>query len=226
MFIKLGTLNPIYYLLYSTGEKLTITQIEGQIPQAPLSKEDRETYVKDWIHIPTGKEERFKQFILDWGDGDNKAPFWPDTNLIAELCDWQEAMHYIDDSTGVCAGVSSFMCKPPYHIHNYPNIISAATGIDFDEDSLWKLAARNRNLVRAFNIRRGLKKEDERPPDDHWRKRFPEFEAELLDTYYKFKGWNDQGVPTKEYLHELDLDYVAQDLELRGFLKSAEAQNE
>ena len=220
MFIKLGTLNPMYFLLYATGEKLTITQIEGGIPQAPLAPEDRKAYVKDWVQIPTGKEERFKQFVLEWGDEGKKAPFWPDTDLLNELVEWQEAMHYVDDATGVCAGVSSFMPKPPYHIHNYPDIISAATGIDFDEDSLWKLAARNRNLVRAINIRRGLKKEDERPPDDHWKKRFPEFEAELIDNYYKFKRWNDQGVPTKEYLHELDLDYVSEDLEQRGFLPS------
>lgn len=229
MFIKLGTLNPLYYLLYSTGEKLTITQIEGQIPQAPLAPEDREAFVKDWIHIPTGKEEKFKKFILEWGDGENKSPFWPNSDMLNEIIDWQEAMHYIDDSTGVCAGASSFMSKPPYHIHNYPLLVSAATGIDFDEDKLWKLAARNRNLVRAINIRRGLKKEDERPPDDHWKKRFPEYEAKLLDNYYKHKGWNNRGVPTKEHLHELDLDYVAEDLERRGFLKStgeAEAQNE
>ncbi|MGD8229215.1 MAG: aldehyde ferredoxin oxidoreductase N-terminal domain-containing protein, partial [Desulfobacteraceae bacterium] len=33
--LKLGMLNPIYFLMYSTGEKINITQIEGQFPQAP-----------------------------------------------------------------------------------------------------------------------------------------------------------------------------------------------
>lgn len=223
MFIKLGTLNPIYYLMYATGEKLTITQIEGQIPQAPLAKEHRIAFVKDWIHIPTGKEERFKQFILEWGDEGKVLPFWPPMDLIFELVDWQERMHYIDDSTGVCAGVSSFMCKPPYHIHNYPLILCAATGIQFDEDKVWTLAARNRNLVRAINMRRGMKKEDERPPKDHWKKRFPEFEAKLLDEYYSFKGWDSRGIPTREYLHRLGLDFVAEDFERRGILKPAGA---
>jgi len=40
-------------------------------------------------------------------------------------------------------------------------------------------------------------------------KRFPDLEKELLDTYYKFKGWNNDGIPTKESLHDLGLDYVA-----------------
>ena len=34
--LKLGMLNPIYYLMYCTGEKINITQIEGQFPQAPF----------------------------------------------------------------------------------------------------------------------------------------------------------------------------------------------
>ena len=45
-------------------------------------------------------------------------------------------MHYIDDALGMCAGLSSFPLKPPYHIHNYPKFISAATGIDMDEAGL------------------------------------------------------------------------------------------
>jgi len=114
------------------------------------------------------------------------------------------------------AGLSSFPIKPPYHIHNLPKLISSATGLDIDEDRLWEIAKRNRNLLRAINIRRGMRRKDERPPDDHWRKRFPEFEAELHDAYYKFKGWNNEGIPTKETLDELGLDYVSQDFEQRG----------
>ncbi|MFH1434856.1 MAG: aldehyde ferredoxin oxidoreductase N-terminal domain-containing protein, partial [Pseudomonadota bacterium] len=33
--LKLSMLNPIYFLMYATGEKINITQIEGQFPQAP-----------------------------------------------------------------------------------------------------------------------------------------------------------------------------------------------
>ena len=53
-------------------------------------------------------------------------------------------------------------------------------------------------------------------------RRFPELEEELLSTYYAYKGWNSDGIPTKERLHELDLDYVAEDLEKRGFLKNGQ----
>ena len=219
--IKLGVTNPIYYLMWATGEKINITQIEGQIPQAPLSKEQREEFVKDWIHVPTGKEEKFKKFILEWGEEGTSFPFYPGIDVVCDLVDWQEIMHYIDDSTGICAGLSSFPIKPPYHIHNLPLFVSYATGIDFSEEQLWNTASRIRNLVRANNIRRGLKKEDERPPEDHWRKRFPDYEAKLLEEYYKFKGWDTRGIPTRETLDKLGLGFVGEDFIKRGILKEA-----
>jgi aldehyde:ferredoxin oxidoreductase len=221
--IKLGTVNPIYYLMWSTGEKINVTQIEGQIPQGPFpTRELKEEFVEDWVQIPTGKEEKFRQFILEWGDGDNRLPFWPSVDLICELVEWQETMHYIDDCTGICTGLSSFAYKPPYHIHNLPHLISAATGIDLDEAGLWQIVRRNRILIRGINVRRGLRRKDERPPEDHWRKRFPELEARLQDEYYKFRGWNKEGIPHKETLGQLGLDYVREDFEQRGIYQSGE----
>jgi aldehyde:ferredoxin oxidoreductase len=217
--IKLGTLNPIYFPMWATGEKANITQMEGQIPQSPLPKEFREEFVKDWIQIPTGKEERFKKFILEWGDPGTSFPYYPPIELICELVEWQETMHYIDDCLGLCTGVSSFAYKPPYHIHNLPLFVSYATGINLDEDELWQIAARNRNLVRAINIRRGLRREEERPPEDHWRRRFPDYETRLLDEYYKFRGWNSEGIPTEDTLRKLSLEYVYEDLVRREILE-------
>ncbi|MFC1991609.1 aldehyde ferredoxin oxidoreductase N-terminal domain-containing protein [Chloroflexota bacterium] len=213
--LKLGMLNPIYFLMYATGEKINITQIEGQFPQEPFpTREEREAFVKDWIQVP---DEKFKQYFLDWEPrGEHSNPHYPTVQMSCEIVDWMEKMHYIDDALGVCAGLSSFPLKPPYHIHNYPAIISAATGLDIDEAGLGEITKRNRTLLRAINIRKGMRRSDEKPPEDHWRHRFPELEAELLDEYYKFKGWNNEGIPTKESLHELGLDYVGEDLELRG----------
>ena len=88
-----------------------------------------------------------------------------------------------------------------------------------DEAKLTHTANRNRTLVRAVNVRRGMRRKDEKPPQNHWKKRFPELETALMDEYYKFKGWNNQGIPTKESLHKLDLDYVRDDFIKRGILE-------
>ena len=219
--LKLGMLNPVYFLMYSTGEKINITQIEGSFPQAPFATmEERQDFVKDWVQVP---DKKFKQYLLDWEfRGDHSNPIYPTVEMSCDIVDWQEMMHYIDDALGICAGLSSFPLKPPYHIHNFPTLISSAIGLEMDEEGLKKVYRRNRNLLRAVNIRRGLKRTDEKPPEDHWRKRFPELETELLDSYYKFKGWNNQGIPTKETLNELSLDYVSEDFLHRGILTDDE----
>jgi benzoyl-CoA reductase subunit BamB len=221
--LKLGMLNPIYFLMWATGEKINITQIEGNFPQAPFpTREEREEFCKDWIQVP---DEKLKQYFLDWElRGDFSIPNYPTPEMCCEIVDWQERMHYIDDATGMCAGLSSFPLKPPYHIHNLPTFISAATGMELDSDGLTRIAQRNRNLVRAINVRRGLRRKDDAPPQDHWRRRFPELEEKLLDTYYGFRGWNRQGIPAQESLHELGLDYVAEDFLERGILTDAEEE--
>ncbi|MGB5751088.1 MAG: aldehyde ferredoxin oxidoreductase N-terminal domain-containing protein [Desulfobacterales bacterium] len=219
--LKLSMLNPVYFLMYATGEKINITQIEGQFPQAPYPKrEHREAFVKDWFQVP---DEKFKQYFLDWEPrGENSNPYYPTVQMSCDIVDWQEKMHYIDDALGMCAGLSSFPLKPPYHIHNYPKFISAGAGIDMDEEKLSQAAKRYRTLVRAINISRGMRRKDDKPPENHWKKRFPELEKELLDTYYQFKGWNSDGIPTKESLNELGLDYVSEEFIKRGILTDGE----
>jgi len=216
--LKLGMLNPVYFLMYCTGEKANITQIEGQFPQEPFpNREMREEFVKDWIQVP---DEKFKKYFLDWEPrGENANPHYPTPQMASEIVEWMEKMHYIDDALGVCAGLSSFPLKPPYHMHNYPAFVSAATGIDMDQAGLNQVYHRNRNLIRSINIRRGLSRADEKPPEDHWKKRFPEIEEKLLDTYYEYKGWDRNGIPKKETLHDLGLDYISEDFEQRGIIK-------
>ncbi|PLX40166.1 MAG: aldehyde dehydrogenase [Deltaproteobacteria bacterium] len=217
--LKLGMMNPVYFLMYSTGEKMNITQIEGQFPQAPFATvEEREAFVKDWIQVP---DDKFKDYLMKWEfRGEFSNPYYPTIDMCCEIVDWMEMMHYIDDALGMCAGLSSFPLKPPYHIHNYPKFIEAGSGIPMDEEKLTKAVKRYRTLVRANNIRRGMRRADEKPPENHWKKRFPEYEAELLSAYYKFKGWNDDGIPTEESLRDLGLGYVADEFLAKGILKA------
>lgn len=217
--IKLGKLNPPYFLMIATGEKMAITQIEGSFPQDPLpTREEREEFVKRWVAPP---DDRFKKWFLEWEKRHEIS-----NEASCAICDWNEAMHYIDDSIGLCGFLSSFRGQfgggVVYHIHNIPHIVSLATGMELDKDGLWKIFQRNRNLVRALNVRRGLRRKDERPPEDHWKVRDHEFEQKLLDDYYEFKGWTKEGIPTKETLDKLGLDYVSKDFLQRGILTGNE----
>jgi len=66
-----------------------------------------------------------------------------------------------------------------------------------DETKLTQIYNRNRNLIRAINVRRGLRRVDEKPPEDHWRKRFPELEQNLLDKYTGLKAGTMTASPRK-----------------------------
>ena len=53
-------------------------------------------------------------------------------------------------------------------------------------------------------------------PEHRWLKQEPEMEQKLLDAYYEFKGWTDDGIPGKETLDRLGLTYVGEDFVTRG----------
>ena len=171
--IKLGMINYPYFLMYATGEKMNITQIEGSYPQSAQ---------------PIWKSEKSLSKVGTRLLNDSKNGFWNGSRVnihaieaSVNICDWNETMHYVDDAIGTCAFLSSFRGqfggRPPYHIYNLPEILSHwRPALNLDSDGLWKIAARNRNLVRAINVRRGLRRSDETPPADHWKKRDPETE--------------------------------------------------
>ena len=216
--LKLGMVNYPYFLMYATGEKMNITQIEGSFPQVAIADlEERKEFVKGWEAAP----DRFKKWFMEW-----EPRTHPSIEAAVHICDWNETMHYVDDAIGTCAFLSSFTGqwagRPSYHIHNLPEFVSLAVGMDLDSDGLWEIAARNRNLIRAINVRRGLRRSDEKPPEDHWKKREPETEQKLLDEYYAFKGWTNDGIPTKEKLDSLNLEYVSEDFIRRGILSGSE----
>ena len=214
--IKLGKVNPAFFLMLATGEKMSITQIEGSFPQDPLpTQEERDEFVKKWEAVP---DDKFKEYFRNW-----KKKSEISDEATCDIVEWNEAMHYIDDAIGTCGFVSSFRGQfggaVPYHVNNIPGIIALATGMEMDQQKLWKTAQRIRALVRAVNVRRGLRRKDERPPEDHWAVRNEEYEQNLLSKYYEFKGWTSDGIPTRQKLELLDLGYVADDLEQRGILK-------
>jgi len=204
--------NYAYYLMYATGEKMNITQLEGSFPQSALpDKKARKAFVKGWAAAP----ERFRQWFLEWEPGRQHS-----LEASVNIADWNEAMHYLDDSLGICPLLSSFRGqyggRPLYHLHNLPELISLATGRQLDSEGLWETAGRNRQLIRAINVRRGLRRSVEESTEEHWALTEPEMGRKLLDAYYEFRGWTSDGIPAKETLDGLGLDFVSKDFVTRG----------
>jgi aldehyde:ferredoxin oxidoreductase len=103
-------------------------------------------------------------------------------------------------------------------LSNIPKLVSAITGW---ETSLWeimKAGERKINMFKAFNVREGFGPEDdwlpermfegiESGPKKGWKVDRDEL-REAIDIYYKMMGWDEQGVPTREKLIELDIPWV------------------
>lgn len=94
--------------------------------------------------------------------------------------------------------------------------LNAATGWDVDREEFFTTGGRIFNLKRLYNTRLGISRKDDALPHRMARHRrgggthelAPLFE--MLDEYYKLRGWDELGLPTKETLRKLGLtDYAA-----------------
>ncbi len=106
---------------------------------------------------------------------------------------------------------------------NYAKMINAVTGWAFSVEDVERLGERIYNLERAFNCREGVTRKDDQLPFRAGHVPIPsgpskgmycppeEFQA-MLDEYYRLRGWNANGIPTKEKLQALGLEELIQDL--------------
>ncbi len=79
------------------------------------------------------------------------------------------------------------------------------------------------NMMRVFNIREGLTREDDHLPERFHRECLPagglkgvtldkeEFEK-AKDVYYGMMHWDERGIPTQAKLQELGVEWLAEEL--------------
>ncbi len=86
---------------------------------------------------------------------------------------------------------------------NFERIIYITTGLKEDKEALQKRTAEISDLVRCFNIREGLKPEDDNLPARFYKDVLKTGDAitedelkAMLKEYYSLRGWNSNGIPT------------------------------
>ncbi len=129
-----------------------------------------------------------------------------------------EDLMMLYDITGVCKFSRGLMFD-----EGLLELVNAATGFDMGISEFLTVGERVYNLSKAFNIREGFGRKDDTLPDRIFedpviygptegekisRRRF----EEELDKYYQVRGWDEEGVPMKRTLHELELPEVAEDV--------------
>jgi aldehyde:ferredoxin oxidoreductase len=118
------------------------------------------------------------------------------------------------------------VCRFPWvelnlDLNYYARFYTAATGIKTELGELLRASERIYNLTRAISIRNGLTGDEDWLPDRDFETPLPTGTVkgqlldrgkfkELVQLYYKLRGWGENGVPTKKKLKELGLDDVAE----------------
>jgi aldehyde:ferredoxin oxidoreductase len=90
-------------------------------------------------------------------------------------------------------------------------VLSAVTGVRYSSEDLMLTGERIWNLEKLYNLREGFGKDSDVLPDLF-------FDAELkgmrmdreeflktLGEYYRMRGWNEEGVPSKQKLMQLEV---------------------
>jgi aldehyde:ferredoxin oxidoreductase len=138
---------------------------------------------------------------------------------------------FSDDEAAYCAYVyqnASFlfnnltMCKFMVNnggltVSDISQELAYTTGILYNNMELLKTAERGMAIQRLINVRDGIRKADDSLPPKMRQAavvggragKAPLNFDKMLKDYYLLRGWDDDGIPTKEALEKLDLgDYV------------------
>ena len=125
--------------------------------------------------------------------------------------------HHAATSAGLC--MFAWVCLPP---EGLPDMLAGVTGKQYTVDEIEKIGARIATLRIAFNLREGVRNVDFKVPDRIIGR--PPLEAGPLKgvtvdidrqvrDFLEAMGWDTTtGVPKKETLKDLGLDFVAADL--------------
>ena len=116
------------------------------------------------------------------------------------------------DNTGVCLFVGA--ANAP--IEQFVPCTAAATGVDYTIDDFIKSGERTWNIERLWNLKAGLTKADDTLPKRLLKEPHSDGPSAgvtvnldaMLPIYYEERGWDPEGVPTREKLVELGIASV------------------
>ncbi len=166
-------------------------------------------HITAYIEGPTFLSMPF--LIVEGELGDELLENPEDANMVKEY----EDAFSIFDAIGGCKFMGMVLTG-----EDWATLIATLTGREFTEVMFRRTGERIYNLARAFNIREGLTRADDTLPKRLLEDPLPEGPAEghvinldsLLDAYYKYRGWDQDGKPTPEKLKELELAWLIKEI--------------
>jgi len=104
----------------------------------------------------------------------------------------------------------------PFSEKQNTDLLNFATGYEFTPEDYLQTGERIWNLTRLIAVREGISRKDDTLPLRFMEEQMPsgpskgqviteEILDTMLDEYYKLRGWDENGIPSKEKLEELNL---------------------
>ena len=127
------------------------------------------------------------------------------------------------DAPTMCAFILD-MAVAAVAAQNTADLMEAVTGLKYTPDEVQNVGERINNLARSFNVREGFTRSDDTLPERLMTEPLKAGASkghmiskddlkQMLDEYYADRGWDiKSGVPTREKLTQLGLEYVADQL--------------
>ncbi|HSM24484.1 MAG TPA: aldehyde ferredoxin oxidoreductase family protein [Anaerolineaceae bacterium] len=120
------------------------------------------------------------------------------------------------DSTGLCVFLSvRYMFEDNIELWPTPlaEVMRLSTGVPFSQQMLLDAGDRIFNMERLFLLRAGFTKEDDSLPYRMLNEPLPDGPAKghvveldlMLPRFYQLRGWDPNGIPTKDTLDELEI---------------------
>jgi len=124
------------------------------------------------------------------------------------------------DSASICYFVGAFLSDTVIS-----DAIFACTGLQLNSQDLQQIGERASCVERAFNVREGVRRKDDTLPERLLKESVPHGPTKdqvvdllpMIDEFYKISDWNlETGIPSAAKLHALDLEWIIEDLQMRG----------
>jgi aldehyde:ferredoxin oxidoreductase len=136
-------------------------------------------------------------------------------------CAWSEDLKTFLDEVGICIN-PSIIVFGGFLPQTLAKLFSAITGLERTWEELKVAGERGWVAMRCFNAMHGLNRKDDVLPKGISTQPKPDGLAvgatvdlpRMLDDYYAFRGWDKNGVPTREKLEGLGMNDIADKLHI------------
>ena len=161
-------------------------------------------------------------WVISWEASFGREGYVPEK--VDKVIEFQRIRGGMFESLGVCRFP---WIELGFELDWYPKFLKASTGVSLGLDDLFKAGDRIYSLIRAFWVREFGSNWSRRMdvPPARWfeeplmmgRYKGAKLDLQkynsLLDLYYKKRGWDSRGVPSKATMKNLGLRYVASELQ-------------